>query len=188
LTSGVDSNLAIIDQFPGVWIGTNAALNAEVATWGVNQNGMYGFATDTFLLWQWNGSQLKRAFPLGRLATTTNFSPATPYTNTSPTALITISSFTMPAGNRSLEIHGFVPYSYNVSGATFFTLMLDSTQLQQVEIQAGIIEHINIFATTVPSPGTHVVTLNINVDASAGSSAAVQASATQPIQLSADEV
>src|ERR1017187_2456555 len=100
LTSGVDAAYALIDKFPGIFVDTAANVTAEVATWGINQLGMYAYATDTWLLWQWDGSQLNRPFPLGRLAQTTNTAGGN---ITTPVTLVA-ASFTMPAGNRSVEV------------------------------------------------------------------------------------
>jgi hypothetical protein len=185
LTSGLDSNLELLDQFPGVFIDTIANINTEVGTWGSNQLGMYAYATDQNILWQWNGTALEKPFGQGRLAQALNTSGGN-FTSTSPTIVVS-TSVTIPPGGRNIEVTAIVPQALNATGAATLYIFEDSTVVQTVPVPQNIELPFSLFTTRTPSAGAHVYSVQI-ANTTGATTTGLTASATQPIVLTVNEV
>lgn len=185
LTSGVDSNLNLLDQFPGTFIGSNTQINTEVSSWGANQLGMFLWDTTNNVLWRWNGSSIVRAGPLGRLAQVINTSGGN-FTSTSPVVVVS-TSVTIPISPRRIEVKAIVPQVLNPTSAATLYLLLDSTVVQTVPVPQNLELPFVLLADTTPIAGSHVYSLEI-ANTTAATTTGLTASSTQPIILTVNEV
>ena len=162
------TNYQLIDDSPGIYIGSTSAITSKVAAWGASQDGMrvWDTTTDTMYRWDWTGStgSLVLAGPRGLISRQVDSSPHTVTNGTSP---IWQPTFTAPISPRTLRAELFIPT------VTSFTTGTLTVSLQLKDSAATIfIDKTYTQATILPGQqginivgyGTPVATGTVSVE------------------------
>jgi hypothetical protein len=202
LTQDMYDNLTLLDGFPGIVPCTSGA---RPAGWGAAHSGMHIFETDTDLLWRWNGSAWRRAFPIGLLADpaeiTTDYSTA----STSPVTAIT-TGVNVPATNAgsttkrikvSCSFYGLDNGTSTTFGACEISLWRGATSLKTVlwrgrpttaadPLEWGMGGTIEAYDAT--PAGAQTFTVKVNSLSSVGGTTTLRAASTARAHLAVEEV
>jgi hypothetical protein len=172
-TSQIAGNWDILDNYPGIYVGTTAQVATLVGTWGSAQTGMIVQETDGLSLqWRWNGSALVRTGGLGMLSSVQNLSGEIAVSNTPSVVLST--TVNIPAGGRTIEVKASATNYFTTSTAAqwLFTVAQDGTFIQSAlfTLASGQQEGTPVFlyTTLIPSAGSHTYAFAVQTNGSSG--------------------
>lgn len=201
LTQDYYDNLTLLDDYPGVFICTSGS---RPAGWGAAHSGMRIFETDTELLWRWNGTAWRRAYPLGLLADpaeiTTDFSTASTAAVTAITCGVTVPATHAGSTTKRIRVsaswYGLDNGTNTTLGACEVSLYRGTTPLKVLLWRGRPTTATNpldwgtggtIEAYDAPSAGAQTYTLRINSLSSVGGTTTLRAATTARAHLAVEE-
>lgn len=195
LASDLVATLTILDQYPGIFIGTTSVITTKVSTWGSAQTGQTVYDVTVGLPFRWNGSALIRTGPAGLLGTNQTTSNQTATSGTSPKTLVS-QTVTVPPSPRTVKVTAFIPSISNPTQNTTIAIVRDSTTLQQIVVpvttwraaggsaDADFPQNRYIVVYDTPIAGSHAYSIQASV--SSGTATFV-ATATSAITIGIEE-
>lgn len=183
-------NWQALDDYPGIFVCTSITR----PVWGVNQEGISIYETDTDLIFTWDGTAWQRYISTGHLGgveVNVDFSTAL----TTPVEAIA-ATVTVEAGNRRHLIVVHASGVYNTNGLTELRVFRDgATVLQQWYHQGWTGAPVEnyprpIFASIPDTPAAASVeySLHMNAVTGVGGTSTIIATATLPLAIDVFEM
>lgn len=177
-------NWQLLDDFPGIFICTSGTR----PTWGVNQEGMLIYETDSNLFWTWGGAAWERWIGKGHLGGVEVTSNVVTSSTTYVVAITT--PVTTLAGARRHLITVHAPGIFNTNGVAELALYRDATLLQEWQQPTPGTYPWPISMTVPDTPSVAAVdyTLQVRSNGTAGGATTISATATKPLALDVFEM
>lgn len=175
-TDGLADNWELVDRYPGVYTSTSVS----PPVWGTLHTGMLWSATDTGLIWRWNGIAFERIGGLGPIGSAQRTSDFTETTGTYQT-VVQKTGAVIPAGDRRVMV--IVNWSDLTGDAVEFQILRGATVIHDWLPQSQVGGSFTVI--DAPAAGSYTYALKVKT---LGASSTIVASATAPIQLEVVEL